>query len=136
MKRPVIVMGAGAIGRGYLPWVLDPEAHPLVFVDADPALVARCASVGRYATYRVRGETYERREVVVAAAYTPDTFAHEAHPDAAACFLAVGPRHVAAAASRLRGSRIPLILCENDPDTVAVAGVPWGTMPSTSRSRT
>lgn len=34
----VVILGAGAIGRGYLPWVLSPE-YRLFFVDSNTAII-------------------------------------------------------------------------------------------------
>lgn len=114
-------MGAGAIGRGYLPWTLDGSKHDFVFIDHNTAIVDRMNQHGGYTTHRVNGEAYESRFVKVQAAYTPNTFALQDHQDAVACFFSVGPRNVSKAAQVFVGSTIPLILCENEPDTVAVA---------------
>ncbi len=114
-------MGAGAIGRGYLPWTLDPARHEFVFIDSNRAIVDHLNTHGGYTTYRVNGEEYQKKHVTVSAAYTPNTFKLEDHKDAIACFFSVGPRNVNKAAQMMVGSSIPLIMCENEPDTVAVA---------------
>jgi mannitol-1-phosphate 5-dehydrogenase len=121
MKTKILFMGAGAIGRGYLPWTLDASRHEFVFVDANPAIVERLNKFGGYTTFRVNGDKYDTMQVKVSAAYTPDSFKLEEHQDAVACFFSVGPRAVAKAAQALVGSKFPLILCENEPETVAVA---------------
>lgn len=114
-------MGAGAIGRGYLPWTLDESKHDFIFIDHSAAIVDRMNQYGGYTTHRVKGDTYESRFIKVQAAYTPDTFVLGDHQDAVACFFSVGPRNVSKAAQAFIGSKIPLILCENEPDTVAAA---------------
>jgi mannitol-1-phosphate 5-dehydrogenase len=114
-------MGAGAIGRGYLPWVLDSSNHDFVFVDENSAIVDQMNTRGAYSTYRVKGDQYEHMQVPVLAAYTPQNFSVTDHADAVACFFSVGPRNVSGAAQMMAGSQIPLILCENDPESVAVA---------------
>jgi len=121
MKTKIILMGAGAIGRGYLPWTLDAAQHDFIFVDSNPTIVDRLNVHGGYTTYRVNGDEYQQRYVPVLAAYTPETFRVAEHEDAVACFFSVGPRNVAKAAQLMVGSRLPLILCENEPETVAVA---------------
>ena len=118
MKTKILFMGAGAIGRGYLPWTLDAERHEFVFIDHSQAIVDRLNAQGGYTTYRVNGDAYEKRRVAVKAAYTPDTFRLDEHRDAVACFFSVGPRNVVKAARALVGSEFPLIMCENEPDTV------------------
>lgn len=121
MRHKILFMGAGAIGRGYLPWALDESRHEYVYIDADRQIVDRLNAGGAFSTYRVRGSDYQHKRVPVKAAYTPADFNAQQHTDAVACFFSVGPRNVGAAASLLRGTSIPLILCENEPDTVEVA---------------
>ena len=114
-------MGAGAIGRGYLPWTLDEGRHEFIFIDSNQAIVDHLNTHGGYTTYRVNGDEYQKKRVAVSAAYTPNTFKLEDHKDAIACFFSVGPRNVNKAAQMLVGASIPLIMCENEPETVAVA---------------
>lgn len=118
MKTKILMMGAGAIGRGYLPWVLDATKHDLIFIDSNQEIVDRLITQGGYTSYRVKSDAYEEKYVRVQAAYTPATFRVSEHEDAVACFFSVGPRNAAKAARILVGSRIPLVLCENDPETV------------------
>jgi mannitol-1-phosphate/altronate dehydrogenase len=121
MKKKILFMGSGAIGRGYLPWALDDSTYEFIFIDRDPYIVDLLKQQGTYATYRVKGKDYERKQVLVSGAYLSDDFIARDHADAVACFFSVGPRNVLGAAAKLAGTQIPLILCENDPDTVATA---------------
>lgn len=121
MKTPVVVVGAGAIGRGFLPWAIDPARHSLVVIDSNRQLVDRLRTRLAFTTHRVEGDRYVSRQVEIEAAYTPDEFSLARHPSAVAAFFSVGPRNVARAAVPFRGSDIPLILCENEPETVADA---------------
>lgn len=41
MKTKILFMGASAIGRGYLPWILDKARHEFIFIDSDQVLVDR-----------------------------------------------------------------------------------------------
>ena len=121
MKSKILFIGAGAIGRGYLPWTLDETKHEFFFIDSNQFIVDRLNADGEYTTYRVNGDEYQQKIVKVSAAYTPASFKLDDHQDALACFFSVGPRNVAKAAQMLVGSTIPLIMCENEPETVAVA---------------
>ncbi|MGZ3183779.1 MAG: mannitol dehydrogenase family protein [Telluria sp.] len=118
MKTKILFMGAGAIGRGYLPWTIDASRHEFIFIDANQTIVDRLNQYRGYTTYRVNGDEYEEKRVEVAAAYTPAQFKLEEHKDAVAVFFSVGPRNVTKAAQAFVGSNIPLIMCENEPDTV------------------
>ena len=120
MKTKILFMGAGAIGRGYLPWTLDESRHEFIFIDTNQAIVDRLNTYGGYTTYRVNGDVYEKKRVEVNAAYTPATFKLEEHQDAIVCFFSVGPRNVNKAAQALEGSTIPLVMCENEPETVSI----------------
>jgi hypothetical protein len=117
MKK-IIIIGAGAIGRGYLPWVLPNDDYDLVFVDSNPQVVKALAR-GKYVTYRVRNGHLDSMRVDVRAALIPKDFRLSDHLDAVACFVCVGPRNVEKAAELMKGSSIPCVLCENEPNTVA-----------------
>lgn len=120
-KTRIIFIGAGALGRGYLPWMLDSTRHEFIYVERNKKIVDQMNSQGSFTTYRVNDGRYEKKMVTVTAACTPDDFMHSQYQDAVACFLAVGPGNVEGAAQILAGSCFPLILCENDPKTVDVA---------------
>jgi mannitol-1-phosphate 5-dehydrogenase len=121
MKTKIILIGAGAIGRGYLPWTLDLEQHDLVFVDSNPEIVDHLNNQGGYNTYRVKDNEYQQLYVTAFAAYLPQAFCISDYQDAAVCFFSVGPRNVAKAAQLMKGSSVPLIICENEPEAVNVA---------------
>lgn len=121
MKTKVILMGAGAIGRGYLPWALDASKHSFVFIDSNKNIIDSLKSNGAYTTFRVSNSSYDSQTVEVYAAYSPEEFRIEEHSDAAACFFSVGPRNVSKASQLFRGSNIPLIMCENEPEAVSIA---------------
>ncbi|MES2047206.1 MAG: mannitol-1-phosphate 5-dehydrogenase [Pseudomonadota bacterium] len=121
MKTKILFMGAGAIGRGYLPWTLSASKHEYIFIDSNQSIVDHLNTHGCYTTYRVNGDQYEEMQVKVSAAFTPATFKLEEYNDAVACFFSVGPRNVGKAAQAFLGSDIPLIMCENEPETVAIA---------------
>jgi mannitol-1-phosphate 5-dehydrogenase len=118
MKKKILIMGAGAIGRGYLPWALDMAAYDFVFVDSSQRLVNLLNNRRSYSTYRVKNGKYEHKRVNISAAYITSNFNAKEHADAAACFFSVGPKNILEAASKYAGTKIPLILCENDPDAV------------------
>lgn len=118
MLQKIIIFGAGAIGRGYLPWLFPADNFDLVFVDSNPAIVAALRR-GRYLTYRIRNGVMEPLNVKVASAFVPSEFRHEDHADALVMFMCVGPRNVEKAAAILVGSKVPCVLCENEPHGVA-----------------
>ncbi|MCX5706418.1 MAG: mannitol-1-phosphate 5-dehydrogenase [Candidatus Omnitrophica bacterium] len=119
MKKTIIFVGAGAIGRGYLPWVIDNHAYNFVFVDINKTLVDGLNKQGEYKTYRTKGNKLEVRSVKVKKAYSLFDFPIHQYKDASAVFVSVSPRNIISASNCLKGVRCPVILCENDPRTVA-----------------
>jgi hypothetical protein len=121
MKSQILIVGAGAIGRGYLPWIIDLSHHDLIFIDSNIDIVRKLQAKNSYMTYRVCGEEYEQIEVPVFRAYLTEEFDLKKHQNLTACFFSVGPRNVAEAATRLVGTDIPVIICENDPESTTHA---------------
>src|SRR5206468_5356274 len=81
----------------------------------------RMREAGQYMAYRIQNDQSESRQVRVHSAYLPNEFRLADHHNAVACFLSVGPRNVAKAVEPFKNTTIPLILCENEPNTVGVA---------------
>lgn len=118
MTVDIIIIGAGAIGRGYLPWIFTPGDYGFVFVDTNKNIIEQMKRAGQFTGYRVRNGALESRTFPVKAAYAPDEFRLSRHFKAAAVFINAGPRHAASAARIIDGIDCPVILCENDPATV------------------
>lgn len=118
--KEIIILGAGAIGRGFLPWVFSPDLYDLVFVDTNSELVNCLNQQKQYRAYRVKSNELEEMIVAVKAAYHPSEFPFSKYQKASAVFVAVGPRNSSSAVACLKNMRSPVILCENDPQTVTV----------------
>ncbi|MFN8790922.1 MAG: mannitol-1-phosphate 5-dehydrogenase [Bdellovibrionales bacterium] len=115
----LLIIGSGAIGRGYLPWVFRDQNPSFFFVDTDQKILSAMKSQGRFSTYMVKGDQYESLAVKVSGAFSPQEFNTEkTNVDYDAVFVSVGPRNVAAIGNLLAGIKAPIILCENDPSTV------------------
>jgi len=52
-SRHVLIYGAGAIGRGYLPWVFHPDDYRFTFVESDPRIRGLLNQQGSYSTFMV-----------------------------------------------------------------------------------
>lgn len=116
----IIIIGAGAIGRGFLPWIFGPNLHNFVFVDTNKELIDRMNQQKQYTTYRVKSKQMEKKVVPVRKAYNLSDFSPSEYPNAIAVFMNVGPRNCLSASNVLKGVKCPIILCENDPQTVEV----------------
>ena len=38
MKKKILVFGAGAIGRGFIPWIFSPSEFEISYVESDPKI--------------------------------------------------------------------------------------------------
>ena len=111
----IVIIGAGAIGRGFLPWVLKENQYRLIFVDANPSLIQRLRVRGCYTSFMAKGALeLVSKKISLEAAYLPAEFDLTKIPCPATCFVAVGPRRVTEAARLLQGYQGPIILLEND----------------------
>lgn len=116
--KEIVIVGAGAIGRGYLPWVFEPNKYDFVFIDTNRDIINQMRQAGSYTTYRVKNDRLESRSVPVKAAYLPEEFPINNHKQVAAAFINVGPRNAVKSAKHIQSLNCPFVLCENDPLTV------------------
>jgi len=119
MKK-IIILGAGAIGRGFLPWVLSKGKYEFIFVDANHDLVDLLNQRKQYKAYRVKNGKLEELIVPVKKAYHIADFSVSRMRNAAAVFMNVGPRNCFRASKSLLGLNCPVVLCENDPEAVNI----------------
>ena len=38
MKKKILIYGAGAIGRGFIPWIFPPSEFEISYVESDPKI--------------------------------------------------------------------------------------------------
>ena len=124
-KQTLLIIGAGAIGRGYLPWIFD-ENTRFIFVDQSNDLIQKMRDQKKYTTYRVRNNQYEALSVNCEAAYTITDpalkqYLKENKQAISAIFINVGPRAVRSVLHFIKEFPAPLILSENDPETAVLA---------------
>lgn len=124
-KQKFLILGAGAIGRGYLPWLFSPETE-FIFVDKSEALINKMKSQKKYKTFRVRDGKYEGLTVDCSLAFASEdaalkTYLHEHKDNIDAIFINVGPRAVRNVLGLIQEVKAPLVLSENDPQTAVFA---------------
>lgn len=110
-----LIIGAGAIGRGFLPWALD--GFDIDFFDVSQDLVSGIKNQGGYTTFRsLDGLLQEKWVQPSTITSDPDDLAFEAYDLA---FAAVGPRNASKLDQRFGELRCPIFSLENDPKTVS-----------------
>lgn len=112
-KRKLLIYGAGAIGRGYIPWVFDQEQYEYCYVEANPILRGLLQERGQFTSYMTVGGEYRRQVVQIQACCAPGEEASWLST-ADAVVTAVGPRNFSQLRTILSGISIPVLCCEND----------------------
>ena len=114
----IVIVGAGAIGRGFLPWIFNLDKYELVFVDTNEHIISTLNKNNGYRTFLAKNNVLEEKFVSVEQAYLLKDFSISQCTNVIAVFMAVGPRNCTKAAEHLQGVQCPVILYENDPLTV------------------
>ena len=118
-RKTVLIYGAGAIGRGYMPWVFSPLKYDLIFVERNEALRALLQKAGEYTTHKTVSGKYVSMRVPIKACLAPGE-EREILTSVDVVVTAVGPRNILSVAEPLRGTTIPIICCENDPASAEI----------------
>jgi len=118
--QDIVFIGAGAINRGFLPWIFDISKYGYIYVDNNRKLIDEMNRNGKYSTFRTRKGKLEEKVVTVKKAYHLDEFSISMVDNAAAVFMSVGPRNCLHASTVLKGTKCNIILCENDPESVTI----------------
>jgi mannitol-1-phosphate/altronate dehydrogenase len=104
IKKKVLIVGAGAIGRGHLPWVFPQSHYEFYFDDIRDGLIKKLYRRGKYTTWTTLGGHY-----------TPLTvFVSRMVGDVDFVITAVGTRNFLTLADRFIRTTVPIICCEND----------------------
>ena len=70
MKKKLLIYGAGAIGRGYLPWVFSEKHYDFYFVDVNKSLVSLLKKKKYYETFRIINNKYHSKKIYPKNIYT------------------------------------------------------------------
>ncbi len=112
-KRNLLIYGAGAIGRGYLPWVFTPQDYDFYYVEADPGLRGLLQARGAFTSHMTAAEGYRSQEIAIAGCCAPGEEAPW-RAQADAMVTAVGPRNFLQLQAAIRDFAGPVLCCEND----------------------
>ncbi len=113
MARALII-GGGAIGRGFIPWLLD--EFELDILDASSELVNGLIERGGFHSFMSDGKHLRKKWIKPRRIATGFEILQPLDYDIA--FISVGPRNVTRLPSGLEKLRCPIFSLENDPTTV------------------
>jgi mannitol-1-phosphate/altronate dehydrogenase len=120
-KKEIVFLGAGAIGRGYLPWIFPVDHYEFIFVDSDPGIISTMSKNLQSTSFMAKDGKLKRLTYKIKKAYLADEFDFSEVSDPAAVFVQVGPRNCIGALGKMRDAHCPIILCENDHTVVEKA---------------
>lgn len=117
-KARVGVVGSGAIGRGYVPWLFREGSASFHFIENNVQLIGELASVTSYTSHMTVESKYQSR-VVKIGSVSKDVSDLPLNLDVA--FVAVGTRAFPEIIEKFPPSSYPIVCLENDPGVVEVA---------------
>ncbi len=112
-KYQLLIYGAGAIGRGYIPWVFPPHQYDYYYVESNTILRNLLQERGFFTTYMTVDGEYQKQIIEVkgcCALGQEQAWIKEID----AIITAVGPRSFSKLKSSFAGLKIPILCCEND----------------------
>ena len=119
MKKKILIYGAGAIGRGYLPWVFPEKHYEFSFVDVNESLISLLKKKKYYETYRIVKNKYYSKKVFYENAYIlNDEIKHLKKFDLIA--ICVGTRQAQSIFKNISLFKKNIVCFENDPTVVDI----------------
>ena len=112
----VLIIGAGAIGRGFIPWCLS-NKDEITFLDIDANLIKGLNKNKGYYTFLSDHISLHER-FINAKFYSFADLNHLIEEIYDCCFIAVGPRNVENLPNFISKIKAPIFSLENDPETV------------------
>lgn len=112
-KKKLLIYGAGAIGRGYMPWVYPPDLYEYYYVESNIALRKALNQRREFTSFMAIDRTYEALRVPVVECFEPGAEVG-IFSSIAGVITCVGPRNFPALEHVFRDIKVPVICCEND----------------------
>jgi mannitol-1-phosphate/altronate dehydrogenase len=63
VKKKILIYGAGAIGRGFLPWIFDSNYYDFYFVETNQDLILQFNKNISYTTYKIDKKNYLKKKI-------------------------------------------------------------------------
>lgn len=117
MKKKLLIYGAGAIGRGYLPWIFSDKFYDFYFVDTNELLIKNIRKKKYYQSFKISKNKYISKKVFPKKIY----FLNEEISDLNSFDLivtCVGTRQAKNILKNISAFKKNIICLENDPSVV------------------
>jgi mannitol-1-phosphate 5-dehydrogenase len=118
MKKDIVIIGAGAIGRGYLPLVLNNSKYNFIFIDQNLKILNLLKKKKYYYSYKIKNNLYVKKKIFIKWVFHINQIAQLKLKNLSLCFVCVGPRNIKDIIFFLKTINVPIIVCENDPEAV------------------
>lgn len=112
-KKILLIYGAGAIGRGYIPWVFPPAHYEYYYVETNPQIRNKLNQNKKFFTYKTVDGKYEPLEVPIKYCFALGEEKQKIS-EVDAVVTAIGPRNMLSLRESLMKTTVPVICCEND----------------------
>lgn len=112
MKKKILIFGAGAIGRGYLPWLIDNNRVELNYVETNQKII-QSLKKGFFYTFKIKKQKYISKKVFINKTYNFKDIKKFIN-DFDLIVLCAGPRNVKNIASYLLNYKNNILILEND----------------------
>jgi len=114
----VLVFGAGAIGRGYLPWIFPVDTHILDYVESNQTLLEELRRIEKYTSYMTKDSSYHQLAIDGCRYFSLTEVNSDLLNSYDFIATAVGPRQFLSLAKLFQGTDVPIVCFENDRDLV------------------
>ncbi len=112
-KKKLLIYGAGAIGRGYLPWVFTPDKYEYYYVEKNPVIQKRLQQQKMFKSFMTKNGKYEVLKIPILECFEPGGEQGVVNT-IDAILVAVGPRNFMSLQSVFDKTCAPIICFEND----------------------
>jgi len=111
MKKNILIYGAGAIGRGYVPWLFNENKYELSYVEKNEHIRNSMLKRSSFISFMTKNNEYESKICNFKKCFN---LGEENPEEYDAIITAVGPRQVMSLIENFKDVSAPIILFEND----------------------
>ena len=111
MKKNILIYGAGAIGRGYVPWLFDSKNYEISYVETNDHLRKLMSDQSSFTSFMTKKNEYKSKKFNFKKCFN---LGEENPKEYDAIITAVGPRQVMTLVENFKDVVSPIVLFEND----------------------